>query len=122
MFEDIGRNELIGAFDNLHCGYGAAGGEVDRTDFSRAGTPHHTMILASSAPFDPTWTWDPVDPPNAPRADLALLEYPNGGAVFSTSSIAWCSCLSYNRYQNNVARLTRNVLEGFLSRAVLLDN
>ena len=116
IFEGIGPNEPIGNFNNLHSGYGAAAGEVDRVDFTMEGTPHHTLILASSAAFDNSWFWDPVYPPSVPRADLALLEYPNGGAVFSASSIAWCSCLSHNGYHNNVSRLTRNVLEGFLSR------
>lgn len=120
IFDGIDRSELIGNFKNLHSGYGAAGGEVDRVEFRIEGTPHHTKVLATSERFDHTWVWDPVDPPNAPRSDLVLLEYPRGGAVFSVSSIAWCSCLSYNRYQNNVSRLTHNVLDGFLSRDTLL--
>src|SRR5207248_9991169 len=41
---------------------------------------------------------------------LAYLEYPNGGAVFSTWSVGWCSSLSYNNYSNNVSRITENVL------------
>jgi N,N-dimethylformamidase len=116
IFEGIGRNELIGNFANLHCGYGAAGGEVDRVDRKLEGTPQHTMVLATTAPFDGTWLNDPLDAPCNPRGDMALLEYPNGGAVFATGSIAWCSCLSYNGYRNNVSRLTRNVLDGFLNR------
>src|SRR5439155_13896999 len=43
------------------------------------------------------------------------LEYPNGGAVLSTGSIAWCASLSYNNYTNNVSRLTENVLRRFAS-------
>lgn len=116
IFAGIGKNELIGNFKNLRGGYGAAGGEVDKVDFKMVGTPRHTMVLATSAPLDSTWAWDPIDQPNSPRSDMALLEYPNGGSVFSVSSIAWCSCLSYNAYNNNVSRLTRNVLNGFLER------
>ena len=115
IFRDIGSSELVGNFPGLYCGYGAAGGEVDRVNFALEGTPHHTMVLASTAPFDNTWLWDPVDRPNIPRGDLALVEYPKGGAVFSASSIAWCGCLSHNEYINNVSHLTRNVLDGFLS-------
>ena len=44
-------------------------------------------------------------------------ETPRGGAVFSTSSIAWAGALSHNDYNNNVARITRNVLERFLDPA-----
>ena len=47
------------------------------------------------------------------KADMAYLEYPNGGAVFSTSSIAWSGSLSYNGYDNDVARITENVLRRF---------
>jgi N,N-dimethylformamidase len=44
------------------------------------------------------------------RADLAFAELPHGGAVFSVSSIAWCGSLSHNGYDNNVSRITANVL------------
>ncbi len=49
------------------------------------------------------------------HAHLAYLEYPNGGAVFSTGSIAWSGSLSYNNYTNNVSRITENVLRRFAS-------
>jgi N,N-dimethylformamidase len=49
------------------------------------------------------------------RADITLLEGPNGGAVFSTGSIAWASSLPVNGFANNVARITENVLRRFLS-------
>ena len=51
------------------------------------------------------------------HADLAFLEYPNGGAVFSTGSIAWSGSLSYNNYTNNVSRITENVLRRFSADA-----
>jgi N,N-dimethylformamidase len=116
IFAGIDAGERIGGFKNLLGYYGAAGGEVDKVDYGMAGTPHHTMVLATSARFDNSWAWDPIDPPSIPRSDIALLEYPGGGAVFSASSIAWCACLSHNGYDNNVARITRNVLDGFLKR------
>jgi hypothetical protein len=47
------------------------------------------------------------------HADLAFGETPSGGALFATSSIAWCGSLSYNNYDNNVARITWNVLKRF---------
>ena len=43
------------------------------------------------------------------------MEYPNGGAVSAFSSISWCACLSYNRYDNNVSLMTKNVLDGFMA-------
>jgi N,N-dimethylformamidase len=38
-----------------------------------------------------------------------------GGAVFSTGSIAWCGSLAHNRYDNNVSRITQNVIDRFAS-------
>jgi N,N-dimethylformamidase len=46
---------------------------------------------------------------------MVFLEYPNGGAVFSSSAIAWCGSLSYNNSINNVSRITENVLRRFAS-------
>jgi N,N-dimethylformamidase len=48
------------------------------------------------------------------KADLAFGETASGGALFATSSIAWCGSLSHNRYDNNVSRITLNVLRRFL--------
>ena len=48
------------------------------------------------------------------RADMTFFETPKGGAVFSTGSIAWASSLAHNGYDNNVARITGNVLKRFL--------
>ena len=44
---------------------------------------------------------------------MAYLEYPNGGAVFSVGSISYCSTLSQNGYDNDISRITENVLRGF---------
>ena len=46
-------------------------------------------------------------------ADMVFFEYPNGGAVFSVGSISWFGSLSYNDYDNNVSRITDNVLSTF---------
>ncbi len=48
------------------------------------------------------------------KADLAFGETPAGGALFATSSIAWCGSLSHNNYENNVSRITWNVLKRFI--------
>ena len=47
------------------------------------------------------------------RADIVFYETANGGAVFSTSSIAWCGSLAHNDHDNNVSRMTDNVLRRF---------
>ena len=51
------------------------------------------------------------------RADLVFFPTSNGGAMFSTGSIAYVCALSWDGYDNNVSRLTRNVLERFLDPA-----
>lgn len=48
------------------------------------------------------------------RADIAFHETPNGGACFSFSSIAYCGSLPWNNCQNNISRLTKNVLDRFM--------
>jgi N,N-dimethylformamidase len=47
------------------------------------------------------------------RSDVVFFETGNGGAVFSTGSIAWCGSLSHDGYRNNVSRITDNVLRRF---------
>ena len=46
-------------------------------------------------------------------AELLFFECGEGGGVFTTGSIAWCSGLSVNGYDNNVSRITGNVLARF---------
>ena len=41
------------------------------------------------------------------------------GATFSVGSMSWCGSLSHNRYNNNVSRLTKNVIDGFLKNGPL---
>ena len=48
------------------------------------------------------------------RADITYFTTKNGGAVFSTSSISWCGSLAHNGYDNNVSRMTGNVLRRFM--------
>ena len=123
IFDGISERETIGDFGLIFDG--AAGDELDRIDFSQ-GTPHHTLLLASSGGHGPSV--NPViedflqvdsrllskDPTNV-RADMVYFETPNNGAVFSVGSICWCASLSHNNYDNNVSRITRNVLTAFAS-------
>ncbi|MBW2425617.1 MAG: hypothetical protein JRG86_15330 [Deltaproteobacteria bacterium] len=109
----------IGTFGRLG---GAAGEEIDRFDL-RLGSPPHALVLASAGGFGAdvlktkeeflmSLPHDPSDPEI--RADMVFFETPEGGAVFSTGSIAWAGSLSYAGYRNDVSRITRNVLERFL--------
>ena len=50
------------------------------------------------------------------RADLVYLPYPAGGAVFSVGSCSWCGSLSTDGYDNDIARITANVLRRFAAR------
>jgi N,N-dimethylformamidase len=49
------------------------------------------------------------------RGDMVYYEGPNNGAVFSTGSISWCGSLSHNNYNNDVSKITNNVLNRFVS-------
>ena len=125
VFEGIGADDLIGDFSNLIQEYGAAGYEIDCAD-TPLGTSPSTLILATAKGFsDDAQVFAerisymdllqgrPVN--HLVKADMALLDYPNGGAVFAVGSIAWCGALSYNDYDNNVSRVTLNVLKKFVS-------
>lgn len=123
IFEGIGKDEKIGDFGLV--GGGAAGLELDIYD-EELGTPPHAVIIASSEGH--TNVYMPVAEElyfNIPglggsenprvRADMVYYPTPNGGAVFSASSIAYCGSLSHNNYDNNISRLTENILRRFLS-------
>lgn len=125
IFEGVGDIERIGDFGIL--GGGAAGWEIDRADVS-LGTPPHALVVATATDFTATYHWmkeelththDAITGETCPyvHCDMVFYETPNGGAVFSTSSIAWAGALSHNGYENNVSRITRNVLERFLDPA-----
>ena len=121
IFEGV-REEVVGDFGVLMGG--AAGYEIDRHDVA-LGSPRHSLRLASSfnhtnvydisvpafTDLVPKWSEDAPDPV---RADIVFFETPGGGAVFSVGSIAWSGSLSWNGYDNNIDRITRNVLMRFI--------
>jgi N,N-dimethylformamidase len=123
IFDGIGPDEVIGDF-GLALG-GAAGDEIDRFDL-QLGSPPHALLLATSAGrhtdyYQVTVEDVPIMVPGqggteSPRvrADMVFFETPNGGAVFSVGSINWLSSLAWNRFDNNTAHLTGNVLRRFL--------
>ncbi|GAA4998537.1 LamG domain-containing protein [Actinopolymorpha pittospori] len=123
MLEGIEPNERIGDFGLV--GDGAAGLELDIYDAS-LGTPPETIIAATSQDHTDVVLevleeqYFPVPGTNGSqnpkvRADIVYFPTPEGGGVWSASSIAYCGSLSYNNYDNNVSRLTANVLNRFLS-------
>ena len=129
IMDGVGKDERIGDFGLI--GGGAAGLELDRADRA-LGTPPNTYLLASSE--DHTDIYLVVCEElliNYPglggqendlvRADMVFYPTPNGGGVFSTSSIAWPGSLSHNNYKNNVSRITKNVLDRFISNKPLIN-
>ena len=48
------------------------------------------------------------------RCDMTYFTTMNGGAVFSPSSIAWGSALPVNGFDNDVARIMKNVVDRFM--------
>jgi N,N-dimethylformamidase len=125
IFEGIADGEPIGEF-GLALG-GAAGDEIDRFDL-QLGSPPHALLLATSAGrhsdyYQVTVEDVPImvagqggtESPRV-RADMVFFETPHGGAVFSVGSINWLSSLAWNRFDNNVARVTENVLRRFIDR------
>lgn len=121
MFDGIDADERIGDFGLV--GYGAAGLELDIVD-AKLGTPPETVIGATSQAHTDIYL-EVLEELyfNVPgvggsqsgqvRADITYFPTPNGGAVWSASSIAYCGALSFNNYDNNISQLTKNVLDRF---------
>jgi N,N-dimethylformamidase len=126
MFDGI-EDELIGDFGILQGG--AAGLEIDAVD-ARLGTPPHALVVAQSENHSNTYevvaeevliphgATDAIINPEI-HADITFFETPNGGAVWSTGSIAFAGSLGWNGFDNNVARLTTNVLRRFAAEEPL---
>ncbi len=102
-------------------GGGAAGQELDRYD-TRLGSPEHAVVLASATDFGPDMMRTKEEfegsvaytsPDPYVRADIVFYETPNGGAVFSVGSISWFGALARNGYDNDIAKMTGNVLHRF---------
>ena len=81
------------------------------------------MVLASATEFGPDMirtkeefegSVAAPDPDPYVRADMVFYETPNGGAVFSVGSISWFGALARNNFDNDVAKITGNVIDRFL--------
>jgi N,N-dimethylformamidase len=129
IFEGVG-DDPIGDFGVYL--EAAAGWELDRHD-ARLGSPPGTRVVATATAFSDSYQHvveEVLDGTNTKeggphraevRADLVYCEYPNGGAVFGTGSITWAGSLSHNAYDNNVSRITENVLRAFAGPGRLDD-
>lgn len=123
VFEGV-QADVIGDF-GLVMG-GASGDELDRAE-PRWGTPPQTVVLATSLPHSPGYyavieealaiqgDLSAITSPHV-QSDMALVERVGGGAVFSVGSIAFTGSLSWNGYDNDIARVVGNVLAQFLAR------
>lgn len=121
IFEGVGENELLGDFGII--GGGAAGAEIDCWN-PALGSPPGTLVLATSGPFSDNYLlvteeifemlpgMGGTEQP-AVRADMVYCALEGGGGFFSVGSIAWTGSLSHNGYDNNIAKITGNVLRRF---------
>jgi N,N-dimethylformamidase len=122
IFEGV-KDELFGGYG--FSGGGAAGFELDRLDH-RLGSPLNAVVLAASEGhdrkefvvvheerlgFNTTIPGETLE--GLIRADMTYIEKPEGGAVFSVGSITYCGSLPHNKYDNDVSRLTFNVVNRF---------
>lgn len=118
------NEELVGDFG--HMLGGAAGDEVDRHDVA-LGSPAHAHVLATSTPLGNEYqlvieeqTLALPDQggqhkPGQVRADMVYFTTGNDGAVFSIGSITYAGALAFNEFDNNISRITSNVLNAFMT-------
>ena len=122
VFGELKPGSHVGDFGGLG---GAAGDEVDRFDLS-LGSPANSVVLASSARlsdgFQPAVEDHPTLTPRLGgstnrdvRADMTYVKHEDGGAVFAVGSINWGSCLPVNQFDNDIANISANVLNAFVS-------
>jgi N,N-dimethylformamidase len=124
IFEGVSDTDVIGGY-GLFLG-GAAGYEIDRYDPSLGSPEHTTVLMTSQGPHPDSYLLVIEDAevmiPNVTastnprvRSDVVYLPYNSGGAIFSVGSCSWCGSLSHNSYQNDIYRITDNVLSAFLA-------
>ncbi|KAF5005103.1 hypothetical protein FDECE_8423 [Fusarium decemcellulare] len=134
LFEGLERddNEGIPLLGIEGFGGGASGDEIDRLDFG-LGTPANAVLLATSTGHDDSFglfneesMYPMVNTTGTNcdkiRSDMVIYETNEGGSVFSVGSINWYCSLGWNKYENNVARLTWNVVKEFLKRSQSRDS
>ena len=116
---ELSEDDTWGSFGNQ--GGGAAGEEIDRFDLT-LGSPAHAVIIATSENHRPGMLrvkeefhmTEPLGNDPKVRADMVFFEVEGGGAVFSTGSISYAGSLAHNDYDNEIAKLTGNVVRRFI--------
>ncbi|KAL8870668.1 MAG: hypothetical protein Q9174_003340 [Haloplaca sp. 1 TL-2023] len=118
-------DEIIGDFGLVQ---GAASGdEIDRLDFD-LGTPRNAVMVGTTKLagghsdeymlFNEETLYPMVNTTGTTsdkiRSDIVFFDTPSGGAVFSVGSINWVGAMAWKAYDNNVAKLTANVLHDFI--------
>jgi N,N-dimethylformamidase len=126
IFAGTSEGDVFGEYGIDKVKGGAVGFELDRY-VAGNGVPRHALNLATSEPLHPKIedvqildtlplriAYHPAPDDVWAQADLVFFETDNGGAVFSTGSITWMSSTLDNQYDNDVAKITRNVIDRFL--------
>jgi N,N-dimethylformamidase len=122
IFEGV-RNDRFGDY-----GYvmgGASSDEVDRYE-PNLGPPFDALHLATSCGHSAHYrlTLDELIQNTADvhgmndervRSDIVFFHTSDGGAVFSVGSVGWVGALPINSFDNDISRITENVLHGFLT-------
>jgi len=118
-------DEKIGDFG--YRGGGAVGLEIDRFDV-HLGSPHDAIVVATSHGIDKggllsgeefITTTRALDggQNGLVRADMVIFATQGNGAVWSAGSIAWPTSMTWNDCDNNVSKITENVLKRFCDPA-----
>lgn len=126
VFDGVKNQTGIGGdLPSLQSPGGPMGEEVDRVDYA-LGTPANAQVLGTSQKFGAQYMhvveeintsslFEGGDTNPLVRGDVTLIHYPNGGAVFSASSMVWSGSFFVNNYTNDMTRITENVLNKFTS-------
>lgn len=124
IFDGV-EDEKIGDFG--YRGGGAVGLEIDRFDV-HLGSQHDAIVVATSHGIDKggllsgeefittTRALD-GDQNGLVRADMVIFATQGNGAVWSVGSIAWPTSMTWNDCENNVSKITENVLKRFCDPA-----
>ena len=98
----------------------AAGYEVDAVNH-HLGSPEDIIVVATASGYAETYVDDPgrwfeggeAERQTHRRADMTLWRHSRGGAVFSASSVAFLGALPAMGEDNDIGRLTLNLLQHF---------
>ena len=128
IFKHIPKKQKFGNFGLS--GHGAAGLELDSINYL-LGTPENTHLLAYSKDHSDIYLLAPeemLDP--APglggtenekiQSNIVIHQNKNFGGFFSVGSIAWAGSMAWNKYDNEISKITFNVLKSFISKKKFL--